>query len=285
MKLRKAIILAFTGFYFGLNMTQKTFGYMPYLGPEGSSPTLEGEKVTTKQAKYDTRFGRKLMYRDVNSLSISEIGINRIEIVNSGDLDAGDIFTLNLYVTDESTGIETVHAGLTTGVFATSDAVTMGVLLTAIKACTGISAGSAYLTNKLTIIATDGFVIKTDTEAYTGGSTVTLTSKTNKCTNVLSGYAKQNLKMPVLDSSLNQVSLYKANDPMVNVKTAGEMVVYSTDGFDNTKTFYYYGYGDNRGRLVTTNTGNDVITLAATDVKHKVSANAADKGSIIILQN
>ncbi len=256
-------------------MTQLTFGESPTAGIEGQIANFCEENTTVKQASYDIEYGRKLCYDDVNSAKVSMIGINKIVITNSGDLDASDTFGFTLHIKNLTTGVTTTHAQSAT--FASSDAATIGTIVTAMELLDGIHADTAYSSNVLTIIAEEGNIIKVTDIAYGAGSTVALTSKVNLDTRVRSGFSRQINKQPMLDSSGNQISRYFKADPAVNVVLEGEMHVYSPTGFDNNDSLYYYGFGDNQGRVANA-AGDDTITAAVTDIAHKVTAAATSIG-------
>ncbi len=251
-------------------MTQMTFGATSNFGPEGSSADLAAEEVTTKTATSEIEFGRVLTYDDVNSLAVSMFSINKVVITNTTDLDAGDIMSLNLKITDKATGTTTNHA-LTTGVFSGSDATTIGVIVTAAKLLTGIASSTAYLTNVLSFVASPGYAISVDTVTYTGGSTVTKVSQVNSTNGgIIAGISKQINKPPYYDSNMALVSKYK-----------GDIVVYSPTGFDNNDTLYIVGAGDNIGRIV--NAASDLTVAAPAYITHKTTATGTNtKGEITL---
>jgi hypothetical protein len=197
-------------------------------------------------------------------------------LTNSANLDASDTYSFTLKIKNTSTGTETSNAITTT--YATSDAVTMGAIVTAVEALTGISSTTAYASNVLTIIASTGYTIEVSSEVTGGGSTVTIT-KANYDTRVQAGISGFIDKESFDDGSGNTISRYKVNEIVKDIVRSSGVVVESATGFDGSSTLYWVGYGTHRGKLSNVAGDNGIL---ATGVTHRETATAGGKGVVSI---
>lgn len=254
-------------------MTQTTFTSNSALGYEGDIANSGTQEIVTKESDYSNEFGRFAVYNDANKATITTIGTNKITLALSTALITGNVFAFTLKITNLSTGVETVNS--MTETYASSSNATLDALILEIEALTGISAsGTSRGTDSIIIGASDGYIIEVSSEAVTSGASQPTITKTNEDTRVKAGFFQRINKEPFLESGA-YVSRYVDGDPAALVKK-GNVVVYSTTGFNSTDTLYVLGYGTNRGRIANA-AGNNGIAIGSF-VQHFATASASGKG-------
>jgi hypothetical protein len=258
-------------------MTQLTYGNTSALGFEGDLDNTGVREVLTKQAAYDIEFGRFLSYADANKATVDTIGTNKVTLALSGALVTSNVFAFTLKITNLSTGAETVNS--MTETYASSSDATIDALVVEIEALTGIAAsGTSRSGNGIIIGASSGYIIEVSDEEVTLGSSQATVTKTNDDTRVRAGFALRENKEPFLESG-SYVSRYQDNEP-VSVIKKGNMVAYSSTGFNGTDTLYVVGYGTNRGRIA--NAAGDNGIAIGSYVSHYATAAASGKGAVSI---
>jgi len=261
-------------------MTQTNFARLSPLGFPGQTANTRDIKADPKLATAPIEFGVGVAYDDALSATVSTVGINKIILTNSGDLDASDTFSFNLKIKNQSTGVE-VNNAMASGVFDTTDAITIGKIVTAAKLLTGIASTSAYLANVLTLNASPGYTISIDSVVYGGGSSITETSKVNSDTRAFAGLAlHEDKEMFSLDGDVTFISRYKTND-VVNVATFAEVLVNSPSGFAKADTLYFVGSGAYQGQFTKT-AGDTTIAMPAAVSHDKDAVGATSVGSVKI---
>mgnify|MGYP000550029224 CR=1 FL=1 len=256
---------------------QTTFSRESRVGFVGTLAYARGIKeILSKVANQAIEFGRKMSYVTADKKAVDTIGTNKVVLTNSANLDASDTYSFTLKIKNTSTGTETSNAITTT--FSASDAVTMGTIVTAVEALTGISSSTAYASNVLTIIASTGYTIEVSSEATGGGSTVTI-AKANYDTRLAAGISGFIDKESFDDGSGNTISRYKVNEIVKDIVRSSGVVVESATGFDGDDTLYWVGYGTHRGKLSNVVGDNGIL---ATGVTHRETATAGGKGVVSI---
>lgn len=258
---------------------QKTFSNPDTLGHAGQiAYPLEGfSKRSILPGEY-INFGDRLAYSDSNRDTVYRFGTNKITLTNSGNLDASDTYSFTLKIYDIANRTETEHS--ITETYDTSDAATMGAIVTALEALTGINdAGTLYGTpsNVLTIVAEAGYLIEVTDEETGGGSSVTIT-KANLNTLTAAGFASYSDKEPFsLDNA--DVSMWKPSDEIMGNIVKGTVIVESVTGFSFGDSLYVVGYGADRGKI---NNAAGENSIAITDVTIVKGASASGKGIVSI---
>ena len=259
-------------------MTQTTYNRQSPMGFVGTTYNSREYKSDPKLSNEIIEFGRKLMYGDADKETVGMIGVNKVVLTNSANLDASDTYSFTLKITNTETGVETTNNLTTT--FATSDAVTMGVIVTALEALTGINdALTAYASNALNIVADAGYVIEVSSEVTGGGSAVTI-AKANSDTRLSAGFSVNPLNREMVEVNGEYVTRY-TNDDIVDMLNEGELIVESPTGFNGTDTLYYVGYGVNRGKIVNAVATN---TILATDIKHYITAPSTNSKGVVTVK-
>lgn len=258
-------------------MTQMTFGRERAIGYAGkiadNSPVIE---ILSKKAVLPIEFGRKMSYADNDATKVDTICTNKVELKNSGNLDASDTYSFTIKTNDNSTNSEVVTNITTT--FDTDHATTMGAIVTQLEAIASIDDSKTLFdsaNNKLVIAVLDGYSCEVSSEATGGGSAVTIT-KENYDMRKQAGISGFKDKEPFDDGNGNEISRWKTNEIVKDIRK-GNVIVESPSGFNAVQQLYYVGYGTNKGMVTTTKGNNGIL---ATDIEHRQSATANDRGIV-----
>jgi hypothetical protein len=235
---------------------------------------MEGFSKRSKKAAEYIDFGRRLSYTDDTHGEVQMFGTNKVVLTNSGNLDASDTYTFTIKIYDIANRTETENEITTT--YASSDAATMGDIVTQLEALTGIDdALTAYSSNVLTVIVSDGYLVEISDEVTGGGSTITI-AKENSNTLDYAGFASFVDKEP-FDLDNETVSKFKPTDVVGDI-VKGAVIVDSDTGFDGGDTLYIIGYGDDRGKVSNAEGDNGI---AVTDISFVKTASGANSRGVV----